>query len=251
VELAEKNLQLVSSSRAAGSALTPSLLVVDCAGWACGRGSAWVGYNQKAFFGNKTQISQIEMKKNSTGFHVCEFSLQPKTGTVALGANVRFNFYNDLDGQTKAFCDYVEKLPSGRIIAITIADSAIAKSRPLGPEIYTALKQLGAAADCDVIGYRNPFIFVGVKGAAMGTAAFGLDKHAQSKSLLRIEVKLVKNEAGVVAISENTKSRVLLTDLLGKPKAIGKTKGGRLLFAKEDVEAAKAESASLAGSAQA
>jgi hypothetical protein len=89
-ELADKNLQLAIAAPSAPSSVKcaasnasaaakkptaatastahkPSMLVVDCAGWACGRGSAWVGYNQTTFFGNKTQITQIEMKKNSTG----------------------------------------------------------------------------------------------------------------------------------------------------------------------------------------
>jgi hypothetical protein len=37
------------------------------------------------------------------------------------------------------------------------------------------------------LGYRNPFVFIGVKGGALGSAMFCLDKHAQSKTMLRAE----------------------------------------------------------------
>ena len=104
---------------------------------------------------------------------------------------------------------------AGRIVAITIADTAIAKTRPLGPEVYAALQQLGAAKECDIIGYRNPFAFIGVKGGEPGSAMYCLDKHAQSKTMLRAEASV----SVVVAGAKKAK-------LAGKPKAAeGKGKG--------------------------
>jgi hypothetical protein len=187
----------------------------------------------------------VEFPKNTTGFHALELSLVnggdggggggggggrgkrkagPPEGSICLVAQHRFHLYSDVEGASKKFVAFVAQLPPGRCVAIAIADSAIAKTRPLGPEvgrasvndwrvrvcacvpapdtrhqtpqgaraapdtpthqhthaldtpltahpspraqIYAALRELGASADpavSDVIGYRNPFAFIGVK----------------------------------------------------------------------------------------
>ena len=238
-------------------------VVVDVAGWACGRGSAWVAYETGirpkpkpargggAGAGVAAQQAQhtahwVEFPKNTTGFHALELSLVnggggggdggggggggrgkrkagPPEGSIRLVAQHRFHLYSDVEGASKKFVAFVAQLPPGRCVAIAIADSAIAKTRPLGPEvgrasvndwrvrvcacvpapdtrhpkgpglplthrhastltlsrarvltahpspraqIYAALRELGASADpavSDVIGYRNPFAFIGVK----------------------------------------------------------------------------------------
>ena len=53
--------------------------------------------------------------------------------------------------------EFVDGLADGQIVTITTSDTAIAKSRPLGPEIYNALRQLGAPKDCEIIG-RCPIV---------------------------------------------------------------------------------------------
>jgi len=111
-----------------------------------------------------------------------------------------------------------------------------------------------------VIGYRNPFCGIFVKGAPPGSAAFGLDKHAQSKTIIRLEATVAfraaaaaADGAGTVAGATGVPSatgatakaekkavvgvggaslaveltgvkdeRLLVTEVLGAPKAIGK-----------------------------
>jgi hypothetical protein len=102
----------------------------------------------------------------------------------------------DIEGGTDKLVAYIESLPKGRCITITTSDSAIAKSRPIGPRIYAALELMGAKSPCDVVGYRNPFIFIGCKGAPAGSAAFALDVHSQSKTILRVHSNLVMKAAG-------------------------------------------------------
>ena len=43
--------------------------------------------------------------------------------------------------------------------------------------------ELGGADDMDVIGYRNPFVFIGAKGLENGKAQMLLDKRSQSKTV--------------------------------------------------------------------
>jgi hypothetical protein len=184
-----------------GSACTDGCpkLIVDVAGWACGRGSAWVAFDT----GKKQAIQAIDFPKNTTGFHCVELALNdrgpPSKLVLQSSPSVRFHLYQKLEDATKKFCKWVDKLPEGRVVVIAIADTAIAKTRPLGPEIYDSLRKLGAAEECDVIGYRNPFAFIGVKGGAKGSAMYCLDKHAQSKTMLRAEatVSLRRDATGV------------------------------------------------------
>ena len=136
---------------------------------------------------------------------------------------------------------------------IGIADSAIAKSRPLPEPIYTSLRLMGAPDPTEVIGYRNPFCGVFVKGAPPGSAAFALDKRAQSKTIIRLEVTVqCKDNEGKGTVSDKgkrkgemlvelvdvTDDRTLVTDILGQPKAIAKV-AGKLVFADGDTEAAE------------
>ena len=83
----------------------------------------------------------------------------------------RFDFYNQTDAATADFLAWCKQLPSGRVVCVCITDTAIAKKRPLAKPVYNAFRLLGAEANLgdvpeggEVIGYRNPFIFVGAKG---------------------------------------------------------------------------------------
>ena len=49
----------------------------------------------------------------------------------------------------------------GRIVAVSIADTACAKSRPLGAKVYEALRRLGAATDMPAIEYRQAWALIG------------------------------------------------------------------------------------------
>jgi len=248
-------------------------VAVECAGWACGRGSAWVSYREAkgtkkqsslaSFFGGgkkqaaeegeeegKTSpglprgLSKIDFTKNSTGIHCVELCLDDKGTGFRKIKQHRFKLYDKLDEESKHFCEWVQRLPVGQVILMSIADSAIAKSRPLPSEFYDALRLLGAPDpdSCEVIGYRNPFCGIFIKGGSPGEAAFGLDKHAQSKTIIRLEAKVVREscEGGKarVRLVDVRDTRTLATDVLynGKaPKAVAKV-GGKLVFSEEDVQ---------------
>eukprot|EP00462_Mataza_sp_D1_P027983 CAMPEP_0175175224 /NCGR_PEP_ID=MMETSP0087-20121206/33081_1 /TAXON_ID=136419 /ORGANISM="Unknown Unknown, Strain D1" /LENGTH=548 /DNA_ID=CAMNT_0016466805 /DNA_START=24 /DNA_END=1671 /DNA_ORIENTATION=- len=170
--------------------------------------------------------------KKQQGFHCVELELQ-KNGEKCFLKEVetkRFQLYGDTDKATELFCKWVDKMPNGHVVAIAIADTACAKTRPLGPKIYTSLQKLGAPKECTVIGYRNPFAFLGFKGAKKGSAAYYLDIHAQSKTIIRLtgEVRF----ADPITIVDLKDDRVLLTDTFKQKNIVGKTAGGRPVFGK-------------------
>mmetsp|Transcript_36060 Transcript_36060/g.71479 ORF Transcript_36060/g.71479 Transcript_36060/m.71479 type:complete len:165 (+) Transcript_36060:2251-2745(+) len=72
----------------------------------------------------------------------------------------------------------------------------MAKTRPLSKDVYDALRLLGAPLSLTLIGYREPFAFVGVKGLSDGGAAVAQDAKKQSKTLLRIEATLARTRRG-------------------------------------------------------
>jgi hypothetical protein len=206
------------------------------------------------------EMDIIETPKNSTGFHVLELALETTKSSAGVAAasgfrkvqQIRFPLYSDIHGATQKFVDFVDALEPGRIVTITTSDSAIAKSRPLGDEIYTALKKLGCPEDWStdpaIIGYRNPFAFVGVKGAPAGSATFSLDKHAQSKTIVRAQCTAIAGTAKgtTTELHDMQETRTLLTDILGKPKICGYNPGGRPIFSKEAVKAAQLEAEAAA-----
>jgi hypothetical protein len=267
-----------------------ALLSVDCAGWACGRGCSWVAFRSagvgegekggkkkseaegqkgkrkrksaKELMTKVGEMDIIETPKNSTGFHVLELALETTKSSAGAAAasgfrkvqQLRFHLYSDIEGATDKFVAFVDALEPGRVVTITTSDSAIAKSRPLGPKMYTALQKLGCSEDCEVIGYRNPFAFVGVKGALPGSAVFSLDKHAQSKTIVRAQCTAIAGTKGSTCTTELRdvqENRTLLTDILGMPKILGYAAGGRPLFSKEAVKAAKERAAKRAAAGQA
>ena len=76
----------------------------------------------------------------------------------------------------------------------------------------------GAPASLTLIGYREPFAFVGVKGAAPGSAAVAQDAKKQSKTLLRVEARLRRLPGGAgLAVGGATVGEVKLLDHLAKP----------------------------------
>ena len=46
-------------------------------------------------------------------------------------------------------------------MAVSIADTACAKSRPLGAKLYDSLRKLGAATDMPAIEYRQAWALIG------------------------------------------------------------------------------------------
>ena len=203
-------------------------LAVECNGYAAGRGSGWVSWQARG--AGAAGVEKVSFPKNKTGIHVVALDLDPGGGgTFARRATERFGLYEKTEKESARWARWVERLPAGRVVAICITDTAMAKTRPLGPEVYAALRKLGAPAALSLIGYREPFAFLGYKGAAEGNAVYALDQKKQSKQLVRVEATACLAAAataadaggGGVAFSETRNSEVKLLQSLENPAAGG------------------------------
>ena len=146
----------------------------------------------------------IHFAKNKVGIHVVELEAikkPKKAGAMEFKflSSQTFNLYGNASGltekETKRWCKWVEKRPAGRIVAVCITDTAMAKTRPLKQEVYDALYELGAAKSLRLIGYREPFAFIGWKGLKQGAGVVGQDPKKQSKTLVRIETTIQHSSA--------------------------------------------------------
>ena len=134
------------------------------------------------------------------GIHVVELEATTKkagnTMEFKFVSSQTFNLYGNASGltekETKRWCSWVAKRPMGRVVAVCITDTAMAKTRPLAEEVYGALYELGAPKSLRLIGYREPFAFIGWKGLKQGKGAVGQDPKKQSKTLVRIETTVRK-----------------------------------------------------------
>uniref|UniRef100_A0A7S2AT11 ILEI/PANDER domain-containing protein n=1 Tax=Octactis speculum TaxID=3111310 RepID=A0A7S2AT11_9STRA len=191
-------------------------VAVECNGYAAGRGSGWVsfqGVTRGVTKGSKEGHHQLEVTKsgvevvhfakNKVGIHVVELEAITKPKPKTAGAmefkfvsSQTFNLYGNASGltekETGRWCKWVAKRPMGRIVAVCITDTAMAKTRPLKAEVYEALHDLGADKSLRLIGYREPFAFVGWKGLKQGKGVVGQDPKKQSKTLVRIETTVRK-----------------------------------------------------------
>ena len=134
----------------------------------------------------------IQLPKNRVGLWFLE--LEEKGGGLRCVALERFDLYNKVEAQAEAFHAHVARMPAGRVALVSITDTAMAKTRPLPKLVYDTLRLLGGEAHIEPIGYRMPFGFVGVRGAAAGTAICALDK---TKVILRLEGSVVRRGDGV------------------------------------------------------
>lgn len=94
--------------------------------------------------------------------------IDPASGSVEATAN--FDTHLD-EGASAALAAFVAQVPPGRIVAVAAADEA---SRLLGAGAVEALRGLGAAGDLRGR-FRWGHAFIGVQGAAPGTALEALD----------------------------------------------------------------------------
>jgi len=80
-------------------------------------------------------VVRVELPKNRVGLWFLELDLKP-SGALACVALERFDLYNDQGGaQAKAFHAHVKALPEGRVVLISITDTAMAKTRPLPKKV--------------------------------------------------------------------------------------------------------------------
>ena len=134
----------------------------------------------------------IQLPKNRVGLWFLE--LEEKNGGLRCVALERFDLYNKVEAQAEAFHAHVARMPAGRVALVSITDTAMAKTRPLPKLVYDTLRLLGGEDHIEPIGYRMPFGFVGVRGAAAGTAICALDK---TKVILRLEASVRRGDGGV------------------------------------------------------
>ena len=89
----------------------------------------------------------------------------------------------------------------------------MAKTRPLSKQVYDTFRLLGAPDSLTLIGYREPFAFLGWKGAPKGAAALAQDAKKQSKELLRLDAVLATDAAGRLSMTHTSSQLKLLEKL--------------------------------------
>jgi hypothetical protein len=151
-------------------------------------------------------VVRIDLPRNRTGLWVAELDVKASS-KISLLAIQRFDVYKETKKETKALVDYVGKLPTGRVLVLSITDTAIAKTRPLAPEFYACLREIGAPTQTEPIGYRQPFALIGVKGMRE-TAVCALDK---TKVILRLEATL-ERQGDIVQLSNPKIERTDITE---------------------------------------
>jgi hypothetical protein len=189
----------------------PGAVAVECYGRQAERGGGWISFQADA--AGKKAPEVVELKPNTTGIWCTELAVAAggkkgaKGDTGAAGAasltlvqHQQFNLYKDIGGETAKLTRYVKGLKAGTVVVVSIADTACAKSRPLGPAVYEALGQLGAwpllaqttkkptkaqaLASMAPIEYRQAWALIGYKGAPPGTAVCAMGTRS---TLLRLE----------------------------------------------------------------
>ena len=190
-------------------------LSVETNGYAAGRGWGWIAWQTGKSGGDKVHTEHF--RKNATGIHVVELDVvPPSTPKQVLTFTVRevhrFNLYQDTEQETKRFAKWVDKLPKNTVVGCCITDTAMAKTRPLSSTVYESFRKLGASDSLTLIGYREPFCFLGWKGAAKGQGVYALDAKKQSKQLLRLDA-VVTYDKGELAMTWKSSQVKLLEQL--------------------------------------
>jgi hypothetical protein len=161
-----------------------------------------------------TQNPQVvELDPNRVGIWCLQFSLSKKKGSRFLKhvCTQRFNFYQNLPGETASFCSYVRSLKEGDICVCTITDTAAARTRPLGIAVYEALRQLGAPSDMIPIKYRQAWSLIGYKGANCGDAIVA---QGARSTLLRVIAKFGRDKDGKVIIVNSREIQTSMSKIL-------------------------------------
>lgn len=163
----------------------PGAVAVECYGRQADRGGGWI-----SFVADGGRVQLVELKPNTTGVWCTVLSLRYPTAALELVEHTQFNFYKDVDGESERFAKHVESLQVGAVVVLSIADTACAKSRPLGPRFYEALKQLGGCEDDEEVGYRQAWSMIGCKGARTAHSA-----HGKRATLLRLQATFAATAA--------------------------------------------------------
>lgn len=95
-------------------------------------------------------LVRVELPKNRTGLWVAALKLE--TSGLSLVSMERFDVYKDTSSETSALVKFVDALPVGAVVLVSITDTAVAKTRPLSRALYDALGALGAALTMEPLG---------------------------------------------------------------------------------------------------
>ena len=180
----------------------PGWVAVECNGYSADRGHGWF-----SFVGKRLNVQSLP--RNTTGFWVME--LRVREAGIFLKHHQLFDLYSQTARETARFCKYVDALPDGAAVLICICDTACAASRPLGREVYAALRALGAPAEMDPIGYRCAFSLIGFKGCAAGDAVMTMGKR---QTMVRLEARLALNADGRTLIAERAEDSTNISDVI-------------------------------------
>ena len=93
----------------------------------------------------------------------------------------------------------------------------MAKTRPLPGSVYESFRALGASPKLTLIGYREPFCFLGWKGAKPGDGCFALDAKKQSKQMCRLDAVVTLDGASIKSMAWSSKEVKILEELGGEP----------------------------------
>jgi len=170
-------------------------------------------------------------KKNQTGLHVVQLEARLDSNShivFDLTCVERFQLYAETASEAKRLSSWVESLPDKALVLACITDTIMARTRPLPVCVYEALAALGAGSDLKFIGYRQPFCFIGFKGAPAGRAIYMLDGKKQSKELLRIDLTVhLDSTTDDLTFTQVNKSQLKLLEHLAnadKSDDVGKNK---------------------------
>ena len=203
-------------------------LSVETNGYAAGRGWGWIAWQTGK--NGTDQVHTEHFRKNATGIHVVELDVVPPSSpkqvvTFAVRQVHRFNLYQNTEKETQRFAKWVDALPKNVVVGCCITDTAMAKTRPLPQAVYASFRKLGASDALTLIGYREPFSFLGWKGAPKGAGVYALDAKKQSKQLLRLDA-VVSMKNSVLSMTWTSSQVKLLEELdKGRPAKKARTEG--------------------------
>jgi hypothetical protein len=185
-------------------------VAVECYGRQADRGGGWI-----SFVADGGRVQRIELKPNTPGVWCTVLSVRHPS-SLALVEHVQFNFYKDLDGESVRFAEYINGLPCDRAVVLSIADTACAKSRPLGGRFYSTVKQLGGTDEA--VGYRQAWAMIGFKGGSNNALA----AHGERATLLRLQATLSlpgESASSAISMCETKTEKCSIGDAIVRQKA--------------------------------
>jgi hypothetical protein len=99
----------------------PGAIMVECNGYAAGRGSGIISFQTSAK-GGQRQVEVETFRKNFVGIHVLHLKMT-SDASVSLVKRHHFNLYKDTAKESRRWAAWVDRLPPWSIVAICITDT--------------------------------------------------------------------------------------------------------------------------------